>query len=224
MRDYRLSPSSLALYTECPHCFWLQMVKRVKRPDTPFPSLPSGVDKLLKEHFDRYRKMGKLPPELERHHITAKLFKDKVLLDEWRNYPGGKGLQWEDRKSGVVLRGYVDEILQTSGKLIVLDFKTRGFPIKEDTAQYYQDQMDLYNFLLRNNGYDTEDFAYLLFFHPSNVDMDGDFVFETELQEIKVNVDHARRLFLDAIKVLSEKTPPDSSKECGFCRWAGERY
>lgn len=51
---FKLSPSSLNLMLECPRCFWLQLVKKEKRPDTPFPSLPSGMDKVLKEHFDRF--------------------------------------------------------------------------------------------------------------------------------------------------------------------------
>jgi len=38
---------------ECPRCFWLQIVKNIKRPAGIFPSLPSGMDKILKVHFDK---------------------------------------------------------------------------------------------------------------------------------------------------------------------------
>src|SRR3989344_8415650 len=61
---FKLSPSSLNLFIDCPRCFWLQVVKKVKRPDGAFPSLPSGMDKVLKEHFDRFMEQGTLPPEL----------------------------------------------------------------------------------------------------------------------------------------------------------------
>jgi xanthosine utilization system XapX-like protein len=54
-------------------------------------------------------------------------------------------------------------------RLIVLDYKTRGFPLKEDTAAHYQDQLDIYNFLLRKNGYRTEDYGYLLFYLAAGV-------------------------------------------------------
>ena len=51
---YKLSPSSLSLLSDCPRCFWLQLNKGVKRPEGIFPSLPSGIDRILKDHFDRY--------------------------------------------------------------------------------------------------------------------------------------------------------------------------
>jgi len=49
---YKISPSTINLMLECPRCFWLQIVKNIKRPAGIFPSLPSGMDKILKVHFD----------------------------------------------------------------------------------------------------------------------------------------------------------------------------
>ena len=49
----RLSPSSLNLFLECPKCFWLRMKMGVHRPMGPFPSLPSGMDGLIKTYFDK---------------------------------------------------------------------------------------------------------------------------------------------------------------------------
>jgi hypothetical protein len=72
---------------ECPKCFWLHFNKKIRRPDTIFPSLPSGIDKILKEHFDKFRDRGELPPELkERDDFRGcTLFADAELLKEWRN-------------------------------------------------------------------------------------------------------------------------------------------
>lgn len=39
--DYKLSPSSLNLLEDCPRCFWLKMVKKIKRPMGPMSSIPS---------------------------------------------------------------------------------------------------------------------------------------------------------------------------------------
>ncbi len=44
---YKISPSSLNLFLECQRCFWLQLVKKEIGPDTPFPNLPSGMDKQI---------------------------------------------------------------------------------------------------------------------------------------------------------------------------------
>jgi hypothetical protein len=99
-------------------------------------------------------------------------------------------------------------------KLIVLDYKTRGYPLKEDTADHYQNQVDIYNFLLRKNGYSTEDFAFLLFYIPKEVLDGGEVVFDTELVKMKVNVKNAENLFVKAIKLLKDKCP---SKGCAWC-------
>jgi CRISPR/Cas system-associated exonuclease Cas4 (RecB family) len=212
---YKFSPSSLSLLKECPRCFWLHFNKGIKRPDTIFPSLPSGMDKILKAHFDSFRDRDELPPELKDMNDEVTLFDNAGLLEVWRN--NFKGIQWTDEK-GNLIRGAVDNILQKGKKLIVLDYKTRGYPLKEDTAKYYQDQLDVYNFLLRKNGYETEDYAYLLFYHPDKVNENGDFVFHTDLVRMDISVKNAERIFNEAVKVL-EGNMPEPSDNCQFCEW-----
>ena len=95
---YKLSPSTLNLLEDCPKCFWLQIVKKIPRPSGAFPSLPSGVDKILKEHFDSFMKKGKLPPELK-HTNGYKLFDNEELLKIWRS--NFKGIEHLDDKSGI---------------------------------------------------------------------------------------------------------------------------
>lgn len=165
---FKLSPSSLNLMHECPRCFWLDKHQVWKRPNGIFPSLPSGMDGILKVHFDKFRDKGLLPPELcnDNNCENMKLFNEPELMKAWRN--NLKGIRWED-KDGNILFGAVDNILQKGKKLIVLDYKTRGYALKEDTADHYQNQLDLYNFLLKKNGYETEDYAFLLFYVPKEV-------------------------------------------------------
>lgn len=215
---FKFSHSSLSLLKECPRCFWLHFVRGIKRPDRPFPSLPSGMDRILKAHFDAFRDKGELPPELQQLNGEVKLFDDKELLSVWRN--NFKGVQWSDEK-GNLFRGAVDNILQKGKKLIVLDYKTRGYPVKDDTKEHYQDQLDIYNLLLRRNSYETEDYAYLLFFHPDKVSPNGDVIFHKDLIKMDVSVENAEKIFKKAVKVLEGKIP-DSGKECGFCGWAAD--
>jgi len=210
---YKLSPSTLSLLEECPRCFWLQFNKGIKRPSTIFPSLLGGMDRILKEHFDRFMEKDGLPPELSDLDGDVKLFDDKDLLESWRNWR--KGLRWKDDKCNE-LTGAVDNILQRGKKLIVLDYKTRGSPLKEDSSDYYQNQLDIYNFLLRKNGYDTEDYAYLLFYHPDHVEEDGDVVFNTDLKRIDTSVKNAEKVFNHALEVLNGSMPKCGC-ECGFC-------
>ena len=126
---FKLSPSSLSLMDECQRCFWLVKHKKWSRPSGAFPSLPSGMDGILKKHFDKFRDKGELPPEIKNHSHTKdlKLFDNKELLKVWRS--NLKGIRWED-EGGNILHGAVDNILISGKKLIVLDYKTRGFALK----------------------------------------------------------------------------------------------
>lgn len=209
---YKFSPSSLKLLKECPRCFWLTFRKGIKRPIGIMPSLPNGMDILLKKHFDRFMELGKLPPEIS-HLDGCKLFDDAELLKVWRN--NFKGIQWKDA-DGNVLRGAVDNILVKGKKLIVLDYKTRGFPVKEDGHEYYIDQLALYTFLLQKNGYSTEDYAYLLFYHPTHIHENGAVDFQADLVRVDVDVVKAEAIVAGALSVLGGEEP-GANEKCGYC-------
>lgn len=55
--------------------------------------------------------------------------------------------------------------------------------------------MDIYNFLLRMNGYDTENYAYLLFYYPKEITETGEVVFDTELIKIPTNTINGEKVF-----------------------------
>ena len=95
---YKFSPSSLSLLKDCPRCFWLQFVKGIRHPDTPFPSLPSGMDRILKAHFDAFRDRNELPPELQQLNGEVKLFDDRELLAEINRLYGASKRKTTDRQ------------------------------------------------------------------------------------------------------------------------------
>ena len=210
---FKLSPSALNLMQECPRCFWLTQHNVWKRPAGIFPSLPSGMDRILKIHFDKFREKGHLPPEIcESEECTGmKLFKDGEKLKIWQS--NFKGISWKDKK-GNELHGAVDNILQKEKKLIVLDYKTRGYAVKDDTAEHYRLQQNIYNFLLRKNNYETEDYFFLLFYVPREVLATGEVLFDTELIKMKVDVKDAEDVWKKALKLLEGECP---KKSCEWC-------
>ncbi len=221
---YRLSVTGdIGLYLECKRCFYLDKVKKIKRPDSIFPSLPSGMDRILKEHFDRFMLKGEIPPEIRDHdHIKdCKLFDDINLLNSWRSK--SKGLEYKDQVTQIILRGCVDNIIKKGQKLIVLDYKTRGYPLRENTHSYYQVQMDFYNFLLNHNGYQTEDYALLLFYYPNKVMYTGEVVFDTKLVKIKIDAQKAKQILDGAISTLQGNLPQKNPK-CEFCNWDKKEF
>jgi len=211
----KISPSTINLFKDCPRCFYLHLIKNIKRPQGIFPSLPGGMDKILKEHFDRFMEKGELPPELREEITGYKLYDNKENLKIWRN--NFRGIQHLDKKSNILIRGAVDNILEKNGKLIVLDYKTRGYPLKEDTHEHYITQMDIYNFLLRKNGYKTEDYTYLLFYYPNKVTETGEVIFDTKLIKIETSVKRAEKIINDAIDVLTSGKEPKASEDCEYC-------
>lgn len=173
------------------------------------------MDRIIKNHFDRFMKKQALPPEIK-DHVHAKnltLFNDEELLKTWRS--NFKGIRYED-KEGNVLFGAVDNILANGKKLIVLDYKTKGFAIKDEkeAAAGYQNQLDIYNYLLRQNGYETEDYAFLLFYIPDSVLETGEVLFHTLLVKREINTKNAEKLFKEALQVLKGDCP---EKACAWC-------
>ena len=210
---YKLSPSSLNLMHECQRCFWLTQHKVWSRPASVFPSLPSGMDSILKKHFDKFCEKGLLPPELcdNKECKGCKLFDDVELLNTWRS--NFKGISYSD-KEGNILHGAVDNLLVKGKKIIVLDYKTRGFPVKEDTHEHYVPQMEIYNFLLRENGYSTEDYSFLLFYYPNKVLETGEVIFDTHLKKINISVKNAETTFKKALKLLNSDCPKENCEWC----------
>ena len=100
--------------------------------------------------------------------------------------------------------------------LIVLDFKTKGSPLKDETeaGNGYQNQLDFYNFLLRKNGHTTEDYAFLLFYYPKEVLEDGKVIFDTILARREIDVKNAEKIFEKAIKMLNSDCPKETCEWC----------
>ncbi len=63
MNQIKLSPSSLNLFRECAHCFWLD--RHGKAPSAGMPmALHTMLDAIEKAYYDKHRSAG-LPPMLK---------------------------------------------------------------------------------------------------------------------------------------------------------------
>lgn len=212
-----LSPTTgISLFLECPRCFWLRYREGVHRPETIFPSLPSGMDRILKSYFDGFRKSDQLPPELEGK-VKGRLIPDQELIDKWRAWQ--TGLRFEDPELDAVLRGALDDCLLDDGVYVPLDVKTRGAAPKAGHSEmYYQTQLDCYAFLLLKMGHKTADHAYLVYYFPESVNEGHLVKFNTEVVRVGTSAERAYRIFSDAVKCCRGPIPPRHT-ECGFCAW-----
>lgn len=214
-RFIRLSPTSgLNLFKECPRCFWLHHHENIKRPQGPFPSLPGGMDLVIKDYFDQYR--GSLPPELVGK-VDGTLMEDNALMNIWRNWR--TGLAYNDPTLNAELFGALDECLVIDGKYAPLDYKTRGSPPHPgDSERYYQTQLDTYSLMLRANGYPVADHGYLVYYFPKKVERDGVVHFTVYPVRMGLDANRARNLFEKAVACLRD-TAPRAHTGCIFCDW-----
>lgn len=214
----RLSPSALNLFLECPKCFWLEHVKGIHRPRGIFPSLPGGMDLLIKKYFDKYRNVGKLPPELEGK-IDVRLFDDVEVLNKWRNWR--TGLAYQDSETGALLSGALDDLGVKGQQFVPLDYKTRGFDVKEGGENFYKNQMNCYTFLLRENGMPPAGYAYLIYYIPKDVSEKGLVRFDIVPKKVATDPDEALKVFREAVNLFKADMPATHS-DCEYCSFGND--
>ncbi len=212
-----LSPSKLNLFQECPLCFWLHMVKGIHRPEGPSSTLPRGMDSLIKKYFDRYRELGKMPPEIKGK-VRGKLLPDQNLLNEWRKTTKNSSPRFFDKELNAYLFGGLDECFVEDNYYIPVDYKTRGYDLKENSLSYYQTQLDCYTFLLESEGYKHLSFGYLIYYIPIEVREDGEVKFRVETHKINTNPKQGYEIFREAVECIRGPQPAFHS-ECKFCSW-----
>ncbi|HOW58307.1 MAG TPA: PD-(D/E)XK nuclease family protein [Candidatus Omnitrophota bacterium] len=216
LKEIALSPSALNLFKDCSRCFWLEKVRGIKRPRGIFPSLPGGMDRIIKLYFDAYRAKGTLPPELQIGHFDGvSLYDNLPQLERWRSWRTGL----EFHENGNLLSGAFDDLLVKGDRYIPFDYKTKGSPTsEEDATKYYQTQLDCYALMLDANGLKTIGYGFLLYYSPKIVLEQGHVDFEIQPIKIETNTERAKELFRRAIAVLSEPAPKASAK-CEYCTW-----
>lgn len=204
----QLSASTLKIFKECPRCFWLHVNKKIERPRGPFPSLPSGIDRVLKVYFDSYRRSKTLPP-LIGDKIQGSLSAEPLTLG------------FNDQETKARLWGKLDDCLVLPDKrLAPLDHKTRASAPDDIsyTHLYYKFQMDVYTLLLERNGFPASRTAYVVYYYPREGKLHEGFPFDTLVHKIETHPDEAYAVFAAGCRCLAGPLP-DSSPACEFCRW-----
>lgn len=162
--DFRLSRSKIALFLECPRCFYLDRRLGIGRPDTPPYTLNNAVDHLLKREFDNHRALATPHPIMTEHGVDAVPLRHP-LLETWRtNFQGVE----RRHQSGLVIFGAVDDLwVASDGAVLVVDYKAtcteKEISLDGDFRAGYKRQMEVYQWLLRGNGLPVSDVGYFLF-------------------------------------------------------------
>jgi len=171
---YKLSRSKIELFTQCPRCFWLDVRYKISRPSSPPFQINKAIDELYKKEFDFFRANGQPHPVMTKNKIDAVPFQHKEL-DKWRHNFSGVSILHDE--TNLHLFGAVDDVwVDKDGDLIVVDYKatskTSEVNLDSDWQITYKRQMEIYQWLLRKNGFKVSNTGYFVYTN-ARVDLDG---------------------------------------------------
>jgi hypothetical protein len=214
----RFSPSSLSVFRDCPRCFWWEQNKKVKRPRGIFPSLPGGIDRIMKAFVEECMTEGKPVPHLV-NALEAKPFKDRPSVKRWQNWRTGLTAVVDCGEFGpVTLSGAIDDLLEwPDGSVSPWDYKTKASPPKEgDSERYYGSQLDIYHTLLQYSGLQCTGKGYFTYLWPIAV-LDGKSIaFDHQTITVDTDPKRAAQLAKDAIQCLHGEEPEEGGL-CEYC-------
>lgn len=229
--EYKISRSKIELFKQCPRCFWLDARLKIKRPDGPPFSLNKAVDELLKKEFDVYRKKGEPHPIMQDHQIKAIPFQHKDL-DKWRENFVGVGVL--HKPTNLYIYGAIDDLwISQDEELMVVDYKATAksseVTIDAEWQASYKRQVEVYQWLLRQNGYKVSDNAIFIYTN-GRLEMEGfnnRLEFVTKLIEYKGD-DSWVEPTIEEMKLCLEGEIPSvgvaaMGGTCDFCDYARKR-
>lgn len=150
---------------QCPRCFWLDGRLKIGRPSSPPFNINKAIDELYKKEFDHYRTQGIPHPLMSANKIKAIPYAHQDL-DKWRaNFTGVSTIH---KPTNLYVFGAVDDIwVNDEGELIVVDYKATSkaseVSIDSDWQISYKRQMEVYQWLLRQNGFLVNDTGYFVY-------------------------------------------------------------
>lgn len=219
--DISLSASKLNVLRECARCFFDANVLKIERPRGIFPSLPGGVDRVMKVCLDQFR--GGIPPHLATT-MSGKLWGTVPQITKLRNWRSGLKAVIPINGKMVSLIGALDDlIVEADGTYSPWDTKTKGACPETDGSEYYQGQMDVYSLLLRENGMMPSGLAYLDYWFPVTLSEQGNVMsWGSKLYTLTADPGRAVEVLEKAVTILSGGQP-ESNPACEHCRFAQAR-
>lgn len=226
-KPFKISRSKIDLFIECPRCFYLDRKLGIGRPPGfPF-ALNSAVDALLKKEFDFHRANNTAHPLMESYGVDAVPFKHEKM-DLWRDSLRG-GVEFWDKDTNLIITGGVDDIwVNRQGKLLVVDYKatakTGEVSLDAKWQDGYKRQVEVYQFLLRQNGFKVSDIAYFVYANGKldKKAFDSKIEFDVRLIPYKGNDNWIKKVLIDIKKCLDRDGLPESNKDCDYCQYRQE--
>ncbi len=221
--SFRLSRSKIDLFLECPRCFYLDRKLGIGRPPGyPF-TLNSAVDTLLKKEFDIYREKQAPHPLMIENNIDAVPFKHKEI-DIWRN--NWKGVQYLHEPTNLLITGAIDDVwINSQNQLIVVDYKAtakkKEVTLDADWQIAYKRQVEIYQWLLRRNGFKVSDISYFVYCNGNTRAKAFNNKIEFRIKVIPYKGDDGwiEETIKNMHHCLSQNIVPEMGQDCDYCAY-----
>jgi len=221
---WRLSRSKIALFLECPRCFYIDnKFGHARPPGYPF-NLNTAVDALLKKEFDIHRAQGSAHPLMQAYGVDAVPY-SHAEINIWRE--NFKGIECKHGATGFTVSGALDDVwVNPAGELIVVDYKATSKDEKiesldKDWHDGYKRQMEIYQWLLRQRGFTVSDTGYFVYANASKdrEAFDGKLEFEVTLIPYTGSTDWVEGTLADILASLNGTELPQTGTDCDYCTY-----
>ncbi len=222
-KPYEISRSKIEDYVRCPRCFYFDRRLAVSKPSTPPFLLNSAVDTLLKKEFDAHRIAGTRHPIMEHYAVDAVPF-GHTNLGKWRE--NFHGVRYHHVPTNFVVFGAVDDIwINSAEELIVVDYKATSknaeITLEDRWKQSYKRQMEIYQWLLRQNGFNVSQTGYFVYANGQNdkPKFDAKLEFHLTLLPYKGDDSWVEPKVTEIHRALNANEFPASSPDCEYCQY-----
>lgn len=220
--NWKLSRSKIDLFIQCQRCFYLDNKLGLKRPSMPAFLINTAVDTLLKKEFDAHRVANSQHPLQVEYGLDA-MPATHSQIDAWRE--NFIGVQFLHQPTGLLVSGAIDDLwINQAGEYIVVDYKAtaKEEAVKELSGFWhegYKRQMEVYQWLLRQNGLKVSDTGYFVYC-TGKTDLaafDKKIEFDVNLIAYTGNDTWVEKTLFQIKDCLEGREVPKSSEGCEYC-------
>jgi len=154
----------------------MNRVKGIKFPGMPGFLLNTATDTLLKKDFDHYRNLQKPHPFMVENglgHLVPLMHED---FEQWTKSLQ-LGFRTEHLPTNLIIGGGLDDVWHdlSSDQLFIVDYKSTASRANEEKTNLakitldgaykkgYKRQMEIYQWIMRQNGFNVSDVAYFVY-------------------------------------------------------------
>jgi hypothetical protein len=224
-KPFKLSRSKLELFVKCQRCFYMDRRLGINQPPGfPF-NLNSAVDHLLKKEFNLYRVQQKPHPLFIEHNLSFIPFQHEQL-EPWRDSLH-KGVQYAVPNTNIIVTGGLDDVWldPETQELIVADYKATSkegaVTLDADWQIQYKRQAEIYQWLLRKNGFKVSDTAYFVYCNGKRdaEQFNKTLMFDISLLPYCGNDTWVDEAVLQAYACLQSDELPPKNDNCELCKY-----